>query len=152
MTRRKNVIHAKTARKIGLVVEYLSKYCRRENTSKTQINYRSPYKYILTSLLDFHIQINALRRGGKNTYLLLKSQVYVCFDGWCCYSRTHINTDARSLTDWLTDERIWAVDRTEPNYHFEGGGFITPLEQLTHHYWFKYVSFVMDNNQCTLKM
>lgn len=35
---------------------------------------------ILTSLLDFQIQTNAIRRG-ENTYLLLKSQVYVCFDG-----------------------------------------------------------------------
>lgn len=45
ITRGENVIHAKTARKIGLVVEYLSKYYKRENTSKTQINYSSPYKY-----------------------------------------------------------------------------------------------------------
>lgn len=37
--------------------------------------------HILTSLLDFQIQTNAIRRGGGNTYLLLKSQVYVCFDG-----------------------------------------------------------------------
>ncbi len=77
---------------------------------------------ILMKLLLRLSNINKCSLKVKNALTAKwKSRVYVCFEVWCCCGRTRINTGSRSpLTDWLTDERIGDVDRTEPNYYCEG--------------------------------